>query len=451
MSQDDPFATSADGDRTVIRPIPGGRRPPGQAADTPPPQQAPPSAAGATPWLRDSPVAGDHNILVQCAAPLLALAGQLRRSISHPDPAGLRNHLIDEVRRFEACARARSIDDATVLPARYVLCALIDEAILGTPWGSESVWAERGLLVTFHNETWGGEKFYLLLDRLITDPSANLHMLELLYLCLTLGFQGRYSDREGGREQLAAVHEQLFQVIRQQRDDPQRELSIHWQGVREQRDPLTHFVPLWVLSAVAGALLLALFTGFLFALNQDSDPVFLSLGALDKALPDYTQPQREEFVAPPEPVPLPEPGAPPPLTLRILLADDIAADRMEIEDRDVGQTVILNGDGLFRSGQSQIRKEYGPRLVRIGEALRQLPGRVLVTGHTDSVPIKTLRFPSNWHLSQERAASVAAQLATITGDPERFKIEGLGETQPRISANPKDARNRRVEITLMAP
>ncbi len=120
-------------------------------------------------------------------------------------------------------------------------------------------------------------------------------------------------------------------------------------------------------------------------------------------------------------------------------------------DQTLGQTVIIRGDGLFRSGKSSIRDEYQPLLNKVGEALAKLPGRVLVTGHTDSVPIKTLRFPSNWHLSKERADSVAARLAEIIGDPGRFTVEGMGATQPRVPENPKDARNRRVEITLAAP
>jgi len=45
----------------------------------------------------------------------------------------------------------------------YVLCSLLDETVLGTPWGSESVWAGQGLLIGFHNEAWGGEKFFLAL------------------------------------------------------------------------------------------------------------------------------------------------------------------------------------------------------------------------------------------------------------------------------------------------
>ncbi len=74
----------------------------------------------------------------------------------------------------------------------------------------------------------------------------------------------------------------------------------------------------------------------------------------------------------------------------------------------------------------------------------------LVIGHTDDVPIRTARFPSNWELSTERAASVVKLMAGKLQDPSRLKAEGLADSAP---AAPNDsaanrARNRRVEIIL---
>jgi type VI secretion system protein ImpK len=394
------------------------------------------------------PSATGDNPLVACATDLLTVAAQLRGSAHHPDPEGLREQLIRQMREFEQCARAKGLTDPVVLPARYVLCALVDESVMDTPWGSQSVWAKRGLLISFHNETWGGEKFYDALDRLMAYPSGNLHLLELMYLCLALGFEGRYRAREGGRDQLDRVRGQLFQTIRTQRGEPERELSPHWRGMAPKRDPLIHQLPLWVFGGLAGLLLLGLFTAFTFALSRDSDPVFLSLSALDKHLP----PMPERIV---QPLPRPEPPAEEPkaprLDLRTLLADDIAADRVEILDRPDGESVIIRGDGLFASARATLQPAFVPVVQRIGAALGQLPGRVLVTGHSDSAPIKSLRFPSNWHLSQARADSVTEMLSEVTGDPGRFTAEGRADTELRVPEDPRDARNRRVEITLLTP
>jgi type VI secretion system protein ImpK len=92
-----------------------------------------------------------------------------------------------------------------------------------------------------------------------------------------------------------------------------------------------------------------------------------------------------------------------------------------------------------------------PLIATIGLALAQLPGNVLVTGHTDNVPIATLRFPSNWQLSQRRADAVLDALA-MSMPAARLTAEGRADSEP-VAANdtaPNRALNRRVEITLLA-
>lgn len=444
MTDDDPFLSPADGGHTVVRPMPGGRRPAG--APTGPPGASPPATGRG--WSGPLPGATADNPLVACATDLLTIAGQLRGSAYHPDPDGLRDQLIRQIRDFEQCARAKGLTDPVVLPARYVLCALVDESVLDTPWGSQSVWSKRGLLISFHNETWGGEKFYDALDRLLAYPSGNLHLLELMYLCLALGFEGRYRVRDGGRDQLERIREQLYQTIRAQRGDPERELSPHWRGMAPQRDPLIHQLPLWVFVGLASLLLLGLFAAFTFALSRDSDPVFLSLGTLDKRLPPMPERTAAPIIRPETP---PETPKVPRINLRTLLAEDIAANRLEVVDGPLGETVIIRGDGLFASARASLQPDYVPLVRRIGQALGQLLGQVLVTGHSDSAPIKSLKFPSNWHLSQARAETVRAMLAEVTGEPGRLTAEGRADTEPRVPENPRDARNRRVEITLGPP
>jgi type IV/VI secretion system ImpK/VasF family protein len=203
------------------------------------------SAAVSADWQADLDLSASiaQNPLVGCASGLLGAAAQLRGTASHPNPSALLDGLAGQVRQFETCARAKGMADAVVLPARYVLCALLDESVLDTPWGSESVWGARGLLISFHNETWGGEKFFQALDRLLAHPSGNLNLLELLYLCLALGFEGRYRVRDGGRSELEQVREKLYLTIRNQRGEPEQELSPHWRGYSKRRDPLIHQPP----------------------------------------------------------------------------------------------------------------------------------------------------------------------------------------------------------------
>ena len=77
---------------------------------------------------------------------------------------------------------------------------------------------------------------------------------------------------------------------------------------------------------------------------------------------------------------------------------------------------------------------------------------MLITGHTDNQPIRSMRFPSNWHLSEERADAVKGALATLV-EPARMRAEGKADAEP-VAANDTPAnraRNRRVEIVLLSP
>jgi type VI secretion system protein ImpK len=82
-----------------------------------------------------------------------------------------------------------------------------------------------------------------------------------------------------------------------------------------------------------------------------------------------------------------------------------------------------------------------------------VPGQVKVTGHTDDQPIRSVRFPSNWHLSKERALSVMRILTEKGTLQSRLSAEGRADAEPiALNDTPADrARNRRVEITLSVP
>jgi type VI secretion system protein ImpK len=222
------------------------------------------------------------NPVIDAAMSLLVLASQLRNTTTHPDVAGLRQHVVQQIKAFEQTARAKGATPETTLAARYTLCTFLDETVLSTPWGSESVWSSQSLLSLFHNETWGGEKFFLILDRMIQEPAANIDMLELMYVCLALGFEGKFGVLEHGHSKLAEVQDNVFRTIRMQRGDFERELSPHWRGVQDRRSALVRYVPLWVVGALAGVMLLATYAGFRFVLENTSSPIYEAVDRLGR-------------------------------------------------------------------------------------------------------------------------------------------------------------------------
>jgi type VI secretion system protein ImpK len=147
--------------------------------------------------------------------------------------------------------------------------------------------------------------------------------------------------------------------------------------------------------------------------------------------------------------------APAPVQRQLRLADLLRSEAqqggLEVQESGETETVILR-EGLFPSGSGEVDPARLDMLRAVGDALTQIPGQVLITGHTDDQPIRrSLRFPSNWHLSKRRAEAVRDILARFVA-PERLLAEPRAESEPLV---PNDtaanrALNRRVEITLFA-
>jgi len=442
MTSESPLPPPSEPDRTVFIPTPGKRRAPspefaGQhKAEAPP---APPVSE-----LVLLPIGSGLNPAVRAANPLLNLVFPLRMMASSPDIEILRDWLIQAVRRFEAEARSTGMNAEAIAATRYALCALLDETIASTPWGTGGAWGSGSLLVTFHREAWGGEKFFLILQRLSQTAHANIDVLELMYLCLALGFEGRYRVAENGRTQLETLRERLLQLIRKHRPVPESGLSPQWQPARAAVKSMRGLLPVWIFLASCGVLLLVLHLGFGYFLNRMSDPVYATLGRLRlNALP-----------ATPPPVLAAATPARPSVGLAGFLAPEIQQGLVSVHDAVDRTTVTLRGDGMFASGSAEVSAGVTPLLNRIGDALTPLSGKVIVIGHTDDTRAKfSARYPSNWELSRARAQSVLRILAQRAGPPERYSAEGRGETEPLVpNDTPSNrARNRRVDIVVLSP
>ena len=434
MAADDPFFSSQSDDRTIIRPVPGGKR---SDIKTPPPSPAISLTPGASKSL---PIFGQLNPLEKAASGLLALITQLNVSQNQSNPGELKNKIIHEIKQFEIAAEAEGVDSKTVSSARYVMCTVLDEAVLNTPWGSGSDWAQHSLLSLFHKEVSGGERFFHLLKSLAQNPGKNRGLLEVMYVCMALGFEGRYRIIEGGKNKLASIREWLYQILQQEQSEKEYFLSPHWEGVTDRRNALTRFVPLWVFGAVATSLLGLMFSYFLFQLNKGSDPVFNQIYAIKPSVPEI-------IVAEPEPnyTPVTE------LTLSMLLAEEIEQKKLNVTELVQRSIVTIQGDNLFGSGSTNIKRSIIPLLYRIAESLNELSGEVLITGHSDNQPIKSSRFPSNWHLSKARAEAVSTLIKRNLTEQDRTVVEGRSDLNP-ITPNTTRAgraKNRRVEITLL--
>lgn len=373
-----------------------------------------------------------HNPLLAVANPLLNMISRIRHLSGNVDSVQLRLQLIDTIRRFEIHGQRTQIPRNMLIAARYCLCTVLDETASLTAWGHHSVWSRSGLLVTFHNETEGGEKFFQILARISRSPHEYLHLLELMNYCLLLGFEGRYRIMDNGLSQLETLKQRLLQLIRSVRGAHAAPLSPqaadHAVPPRRWRPML----PLWMFGLALALVACLYFT------------------VLDWQLGTVRRPLVEAIQA----IRLPGLDLGPTLaghTLRELLQPDIAAGNLDVRESGPQSTVVIHSDTLFGSGSADLHPAFHALMQRVAGALNLVPGNVVVRGFTDSDRITNGRYASNAALSMARAEAVKTLLQETLERKDRVSAAGLGATEPIAPNNTAadKALNRRVEITLL--
>ena len=422
---------------------------------------------------------GGLNSLVAIANPILGAVPQIRRALKHPDPVMLRSNLRDQIESFESSAMSAEISDETSNAAVYALCALLDESAAATPWGAS--WIEKGLLLDMRGEAGGGEGFFALLDKAAANPEANADLLEFFYVCLALGFEGRYRKIEGGKQALEQVRNGLYATIARRRPRPDG-LSEHWRSATAEaaaapalemaakvaaqisaqhatppssgettlppaRPSFLSRVPRRAVWSALAAFVGSLVVFYMLALRLQEDE---SKGLL--ASKPRTKAKTEQVAATPMTTPA-TPATPAP-TAAATLAKALAGLPVAVSaapDQPGRIDIAFRHDRQFAAGVVQPTPKLRPVILKIAAALDKIPGAIVVIGHADLSPTRGVRFASNAELSTARAQWVAQLMATKLGDPKRLSTEGKAESEPLVpNAADETARskNRRVTITF---
>ena len=486
-------------ERTIMRPNPGGRLPPApdpypQSADpgrtpprapysptppstspssayspqspsyAPPPTSHPPEdwvstpaipqqprfAEPAAPMLRvDELVAPNANPIMRAAGPLLQLLGRLRVALMRASFASLMEQVADAVKFFETDIRSAGISEYQANTAKYILCATADDIVQHIPTEERHVWTQYSMLSRFFGERVGGVRFFEILDHLKTDPLVNYPVLELQHACLALGFQGMHRASANGVAGLQVIQRNLYETLRRVRPKSDADLSPHWRGQQLANRRQRVRVPVWMVAAVIAALLMGGYFTLRALLSARAENAAEAALALHPGDPIEL---KRRVIAPPPPPPPPPP--PDRITQLQRIRNALAAERLAcvMTADQTGSFIIIRVCDLvlFEPGQATVLEDFKPVAIRVAATLDKEPGHIKIVGHTDTTPIRTVRFPSNFELSVERAKAVAAVLKRGLADSNRVDIEGKGPDVP-IGSNATlegRAKNRRVEIFI---
>lgn len=384
----------------------------------------------------------NSNVFARSATALLLLLSQLRFAANAADVSSLHKQITTAVKRFGESLKYEGVPSDEIKIAAYALCATADDIVQNLPAEGRHVWLQNSMLSQFFGERTGGVRFFSYLDEVKANPSARVALLELMYDCLALGFEGVHRTTSGGHSQLETIRRDVYDTIRRVKSRENDEISPHWEGeqlpVRAGRFP----IPTWVVASLLGAILVAIFMVLRLSLVGDANALTYRMRVL--------HPDTDLQIGS---------GAPlrivrqPDSSVADSLRNSLAGAPVEVVDGGDWVLVRVGNALLFPSGSATVKPAFDPVAKRIADAIEPLTDRVKVEGHTDSVPTNGVRWKSNAELSEARARNAAEVLQRHLDPTTAVTVEGKAELTPIADNATREGRerNRRVEIYIPRP
>lgn len=165
------------------------------------------------------------NPLVDSAAYLFSIIGKLKLIKPPAQFSKLQADLIQEMDAYLELIKVHGYNAEYVIVCRFILCATFDDLISHTRWGEHGNWDPYSLLAAYKQDMHHQDKFFAIMERIIKSPDLYIEMMELMYLCLSLGYKGHYRTTEHSIYQLDQMTNNLFKHIQAYRGGVNKTLS----------------------------------------------------------------------------------------------------------------------------------------------------------------------------------------------------------------------------------
>lgn len=202
---------------------------------------------------------GRTRRLAEIYAPCFTLILQLRGAPYSGTPDVLRRRVKDLLERASREARQASASSDDVEMAVFALVAFLDEAILSTDWPQKEKWLAKPLQLEMYERFDAGEAFFERLESLREKPESRFEVLEVYYLCMALGFKGKY--RFHGQDQLRMLIEETYAQLRNGSGIGSRVLAPHARPRDQLATEVKQKLPTWVIVVFAVAVGLVVYVG----------------------------------------------------------------------------------------------------------------------------------------------------------------------------------------------
>jgi type VI secretion system protein ImpK len=165
------------------------------------------------------------NPLVDATAYLFSVLGKLKHMKSYRQLNKLQKELIQEINTFQENVKHHGFNGEYLIVCRYIICATFDDIIANTSWGGMGQWDSYCLLAAFNQDMHHQDKFFTILERAIKEPTLYIDLMELMYICLSMGYKGHYRSTEHNQYQLEQITNNLYKHIRAYRGSFSKTLS----------------------------------------------------------------------------------------------------------------------------------------------------------------------------------------------------------------------------------
>lgn len=186
--------------------------------------------------------------LIGICGDFFTLILQLRNTNEYGQEAILRNRIKELLQSVERKAREADIGQDDIQMALFALIAFLDETIIASEWSEKDSWLQKPLQLEYFNRFDAGEEFFTRLETLRSHPKENLGLLKMYFLCMTLGFKGRFIVVE--RDKLRKIIDETYSIIKSIPERKEEILSPYGKRRGEIIDVVTREVPLWFIGAI---------------------------------------------------------------------------------------------------------------------------------------------------------------------------------------------------------
>ena len=390
------------------------------------------------------------NPLQSAAAKVLTLLSRLRVGTAHMHLAPLRDKLLRELRNFPQKCAAAGLPQHDIEDAQYVLSATADDIVMALPGTNQNEWKSQTLTLELFGDPDPFSGFFKRMNQAATSPSKRYYLLELMLTCMALGFEGSYRHDNDGPATLVNLRTKLYERLRSVKARAGPSISHKWAPVILYENRREALVPLWILTAVAAAMVIALFVSLASILTTEAQSAQNAIVRLHNPVSPFKI-QRVAVVKNAPVIIYQAPTTGQLERIANLLNPEIEAGVATLQDQGDYITIRLGSILQFKAGLAKLQTNENTLIKRIADSLDLELGNIIIEGHSDNTPPSGVgRYKTNKALSQARAATVRDILSPYLSNPTRISAVGVGSTKPLDNADTPDARskNRRVDILL---